>query len=82
MRIRDIRLKIDRPELILNPTNCDPKTISAHLTGAGGDVNTTADDTATDTRPSLPGGQLLAPRVRAEAQLPARGGTGRGDHPA
>ena len=27
VRIRDIRLKIDRPETIINPTNCDPMTI-------------------------------------------------------
>jgi hypothetical protein len=48
VRIRDIRLKLDRPRFTLNPTSCEPKKIDAHVTGAGGNPGTTADDTAVD----------------------------------
>ena len=82
VRIRDIRLKIDSQETILNPTNCDPKTIGAHLTGAGGDVNTTADDTASDLSESFQVANCLALPFRPRLSFRLQGGTSRGDHPA
>lgn len=82
VRIRDIRLKIDSQDTILNPTNCDPKTIGAHLTGAGADVNTTADDTASDLTESFQVANCLALPFRPRLSFRLRGGTSRGDHPA
>jgi hypothetical protein len=72
VRIRDIRLKIDKPNLIKNPTNCHPMAINAHLTGAGADVNTTADDTASD----------LSTTFQVANCFRLVGGTGRSDHPS
>jgi hypothetical protein len=82
VRIRDIRLKIDKPETILNPTNCDPKTIGAHLTGAGGDVNTTADDTASDLSEPFQVANCLNLGFQPKLSFKMNGGTERGDHPA
>ena len=82
VRIRDIRLKIDREETILNPTNCDPMSIGAHLTGAGGDVNTTADDTASDLSESFQVANCLALGFKPKLSFKMNGGTDRGDHPA
>jgi uncharacterized repeat protein (TIGR01451 family) len=82
VRIRDIRLKIDRDETILNPTNCDPTSIGAHLTGAGGDVNTTADDTASDLSEPFQVANCLALPFKPRLSFRLRGGTSRGDHPA
>jgi uncharacterized repeat protein (TIGR01451 family) len=82
VRIRDIRLKIDRDETILNPTNCDPMSIGAHLTGAGGDVNTTADDTAADLSESFQVANCLALPFRPKLSFKMNGGTSRGDHPS
>jgi hypothetical protein len=82
VRIRDIRLKIDRNDTILNPTNCDPAFIGAHLTGAGGDVNTTADDTAKDLAEPFQVANCTALKFRPKLSFDLKGGTSRGDHPA
>ena len=82
VRIRDIRLKIDRPELIKNPTNCKPRTIEAHLTGAGADVNTTADDTAKDISTTFQVANCSRLGFRPKLHFRLVGGTNRGDHPS
>lgn len=35
---RAIRVDVDRPEFVLNPTDCDPKQISAHVVATNGAV--------------------------------------------
>lgn len=82
VRIRDIRLKIDKPETIKNPTNCDPMEIHAHLTGAGGDVNTTADDTASDLSGPFQVANCSRLGFKPKLHFRLKGGTGRGDHPS
>ena len=46
VRIRDIRVNVDRPGFTFNSTSCAPLTIGAHITGTGADVNSTADDSS------------------------------------
>lgn len=82
VRIRDIRLKLDRPGTMRNPTNCDPKTIDAHLTGAGGNVNSTADDTATDLSNRFQVANCSALGFKPRFAFRLKGGTERSDHPA
>ena len=36
LRIRDVRVKLDRPGFTLNPTDCSEKQVSATAFGAGG----------------------------------------------
>jgi hypothetical protein len=43
VHVRDIRTYIDREKFILNPTNCDPLSISDTITGAGADYANPAD---------------------------------------
>ena len=43
MHVRDIRVYIDREKFILNPTSCDPMSISETITGAGADPSNPAD---------------------------------------
>ena len=43
VHVRDIRVYIDRPSFILNPTNCAPMSISNTITGAGADPANPAD---------------------------------------
>jgi len=82
VRIRDIRLKIDKPELIKNPTSCQPRTINAHLTGAGADVNTTADDTAKDISTTFQVANCSRLGFGPKLHFRLIGGTGRSDHPS
>jgi uncharacterized repeat protein (TIGR01451 family) len=77
VRIRDIRLKIDRPETIKNPTSCDPMQITAHLTGTGGDVNSTADDTAVDLSNPFQVANCSSLGFKPDFQMKLIGGTHR-----
>src|ERR1700722_4681562 len=43
VHVRDIHVYIDRPNFILNPTNCDPMSIGVMITGAGADPANPAD---------------------------------------
>jgi hypothetical protein len=44
VHVRDIRVYVDRPNFILNPTSCEPMSIAATVTGTGADVASEADD--------------------------------------
>jgi len=46
--LRDLRVYIDREDFTLNPTNCDPLSIEATLTGTGGDFTDPSDDSSAD----------------------------------
>jgi hypothetical protein len=46
VRARDIRVYVDRPEFILNPTSCKRMVSSATVTGAGLDTGSAADDSS------------------------------------
>ena len=46
--LRDIRVYMDREDFTLNPTNCDPLSLSATLTGTGGDFADPGDDSSAD----------------------------------
>ena len=35
IHVRDIRVYIDRPDFVINPTNCDPMTFAATVIGSG-----------------------------------------------
>ena len=43
VHVRDIHVYIDRPNFILNPTSCNPMTISDTVTGTGADPSNPAD---------------------------------------
>jgi hypothetical protein len=81
LRLRDIRVYIDRPNFTINPTSCDPMTLTSVLTGAGAVFSNPADDPSA----SIPNPfQLLncsalgfAPRFG----LALKGGHKRGDEP-
>jgi hypothetical protein len=43
LRLRNIRINIDKPGFMQAPTNCDPKSIQARVEGANGGVATPSD---------------------------------------
>jgi uncharacterized repeat protein (TIGR01451 family) len=45
VRIRDVHVNLNRTRFTLNPTSCAEKRIDARVTGVGGDLRSTADDT-------------------------------------
>jgi hypothetical protein len=44
VHVREIRVSVNRPNFILNATNCTPQAITANPTGAGTNFQTAADD--------------------------------------
>jgi hypothetical protein len=81
VRIRDIRLRLDRPEFTLNPTDCAAKQIAAHITGTGGDASSTADDTAAELANRFQAADCAALSFRPALSFHLFGGTHRGAHP-
>ncbi len=72
--LRDIRLDLDRPDYILNPTSCEPMAIGANLTSVQG-----ADATASNHF-QVAGCDKLGFRPKLTLRL--KGKTNRGAHPA
>jgi hypothetical protein len=78
---REIRVYVDRPEFVLNPTNCTRSSTASPVQGAGRDFGSTADDqlfTATSPFQAADCARLgFAPKLA----LSLKGGTKRGDNP-
>jgi hypothetical protein len=45
VHVREIHVYVDREKFILNPTNCNPLSISNTITGAGANIASPSDDT-------------------------------------
>jgi hypothetical protein len=72
--LRSIALKLDRPSFTLNPTSCDPMSISGSALALTG-------QSAALTSPFQVGG-CGALKFKPSLSLKLKGGTKRGDHPA
>lgn len=82
LRIRDVRLRLDRPETTLNPTNCSPSSLDAAITGVGGDLLSTADDSLFNATDYFQVGDCGRLPFKPKLFFRLKGGTHRGDHPA
>ena len=49
LHLRDIRVYVDRPGFMVNPTSCDPMQVSSRLGGAGADPFDAGDDVGADS---------------------------------
>jgi hypothetical protein len=74
LRVRSIRIDLDRPGFILNPTNCDPLVMNATVSGNEGATSSPTAHFQAANCAALPYGPKLA--------LKLRGGTKRTGHPA
>lgn len=82
LHLRDIRVYVDRPGFMLNPTSCDPSEVQSILTGAGGDLFNSADDSSarSSQRFQVLGCPALGFRPRLSLRL--RGSTRHGGYPS
>jgi hypothetical protein len=82
VRLRDIRVYVDRPKFVLNPTSCKRTSTASTVLGAGLDFASEADDrpfTATSPFQAADCASLgFAPKLA----LSLKGGTKRGQNPA
>jgi hypothetical protein len=81
VRIRDIRLNLDRSGFTLNPTSCVVKQIDAKVTGTGGDVASQADDTSIDLQNRFQAADCASLPFKPALSFRLFGGTKRGSHP-
>ena len=81
LRVRDVRLRIDRPNTTINPTNCAQKAVSGAITGVGGSLQSTADDSLFQASSPFQVGSCSELSFKPKLDLRLFGGTHRGSHP-
>jgi uncharacterized repeat protein (TIGR01451 family) len=81
LKVRDLRVYVDRPEFIVNPTSCDPSSAKATLFGGFLDVFSPADDVPVDLAARYQAANCLNLGFKPRLKLNLRGGTKRGDNP-
>jgi hypothetical protein len=81
LRVRDVRLRVDRPETTLNPTSCSPMSVAASITGVGGDLLSTADDSLAGVSSPFQVGNCASLGFKPKLSFRLFGGTRRGAHP-
>ncbi len=82
LKVRDIRVYVDRPDFTLNPTSCEPFSIDATLWGGGTDVFGSADDLPFGASDRFQAADCAALGFSPRLSLSLEGGTKRGGHPA
>jgi hypothetical protein len=73
LRVRDIRLNLDRPQTTINPTNCSKMSIDGEVGGVGGAVFSASSPFQVGACADLP--------YKPKLDLRLFGGTHRGSHP-
>jgi hypothetical protein len=82
LKVRDIRVYVDRPQFTLNPTSCDPFAVAAELWGGGNDVFSPSDDSPLSLSSRFQAANCAALGFKPKLDLKLKGGTKRGGHPA
>jgi hypothetical protein len=81
VRIRDLRLDLDRPDFALNPTSCAEKQIKAHVSDVGSDIRSTADDGGADLHARFQAADCARLAFRPTLAFRLFGGTHHGGFP-
>jgi hypothetical protein len=82
IHLRDVRVYIDRPGFTLNPTSCDPFTVTSTLNGSGQVFGDPGDDQAATATSPYQAFNCGAMNFKPRFSLKLRGGTKRGDYPS
>jgi hypothetical protein len=81
IRARDIRVYLDRPDFVLNPTSCAEKKIGSTVIGSGLDSGSSADDSRVDVSTRFQAADCARLGFKPKLSLRLKGGTRRGAHP-
>jgi uncharacterized repeat protein (TIGR01451 family) len=82
LKLRDLRVYVDREDFILNPTSCDPSSVRATLFGSYADVFSPADDVPVGQSDRFQAANCSALGFKPKLSIKLKGGTRRGGHPA
>ena len=80
-KLRDLRVYVDRPNFIINPTSCDESSAKSTLFGSYLDLFSTADDKSVDLATRFQAANCLNLGFKPNLKLNLKGGTRRGGHP-
>jgi hypothetical protein len=81
LKLRDLRIYVDRQNFTLNPTSCNPSSVKANLFGAYLDVFSPADDVPVDLSTRYQAADCQSLGYKPGLKLQLKGGTRRGGHP-
>jgi hypothetical protein len=81
LKVRDLRVYVDRPNFTLNPTSCDESSAKATLFGSYLDVFSPSDDRPTHLSTRYQAANCLNLGFKPSLSLNLKGGTKRGGHP-
>jgi hypothetical protein len=81
LKLRDLRVYVDRPNFTLNPTSCDESSAKATLFGSSLDVFSPADDVPAALATRYQAANCLNLGFKPSLSLNLKGGTKRGGHP-
>jgi hypothetical protein len=82
LKLRDLRVYVDRPNFTINPTSCEPSQAKAILFGSALDVLDPADDIAVPLSSRYRAANCARLGFKPKLSFKLSGGTKRGDHPA
>ena len=80
-KLRDLRVYVDRPDFILNPTSCDPSQTTSTLFGSGANPFDTLDDVPVSLADRFQAASCQSLGFKPRLGLKLRGGTRRGAWP-
>ncbi|HEX6688297.1 MAG TPA: hypothetical protein VF085_06485, partial [Solirubrobacterales bacterium] len=81
LKLRDLRVYVDRPNFTLNPTSCDESSAKGTLFGSFLDVFSPADDKPVALSTRYQAANCLNLGFKPKLALNLKGGTKRGGHP-
>ncbi len=82
IHLRDVRVYTDRPNFVLNPTDCTRTSTASTLLGSGLDFGSEADDRPVTVSTPFQAADCAALPFKPKLSLSLKGGTKRGAHPA
>ncbi len=82
VRLREIRAYVDRPDFVLNPTDCTRTSTASTVLGTGLDFTSEADDRPFTVTSPFQAVDCAALPFKPKLALKLKGGTKRGAHPA
>jgi hypothetical protein len=82
LKVRDVRVYVDRPDFTLNPTSCDPSAAKATIWSGGFDVFSALDDFPHQLDSRFQAADCASLAFKPRLGMKLKGGTSRGAHPA
>jgi hypothetical protein len=82
VHLRDVRVYVDRPDFVLNPTSCKPTSTASTILGSGTNFASEADDQPVTVTTRFQAADCASLGYKPAVQLKLKGSTKRSGHPA